>query len=212
MKNIRPHFVADFWDRLLAYAIDVVVMWLVSFAVFIISSWLKISFDYVYWFNTAFVFLYFMLLESYLNKGQTIGKRALGLAVVDKNGEPLSLGKAFVRTFFRSVGFTGINILSLLTNNRAIMFTEGLVINIVEIGTILFILFHPLRRGIHDLLAGSFLVDKDNFNKLSLEEKKKALAKEYPIRKLLITSIILGLLLGLSTYYLVGSAASVIGS
>lgn len=47
-------------------------------------------------------FIYFLLLEANWN-GQTIGKRALGIAVVKEDGSPIELGDSAVRNLLRYI-------------------------------------------------------------------------------------------------------------
>lgn len=53
------------------------------------------------WWTVLVVFAYYVVAEALT--GQTIGKRALGLRVVDASGEPLDLGQAVVRNVLRIV-------------------------------------------------------------------------------------------------------------
>ena len=53
---------------------------------------------------TKFVaFIYFVLLEGPVGKGQTLGKRALGIKVVAENGGIPGYGKSFVRNVLRII-------------------------------------------------------------------------------------------------------------
>src|ERR1700688_3195075 len=48
---------------------------------------------------------YFVLLNSRIGKGQTLGKRAMHLQVVNACGEPISVSKSFIRYLVLSAPF-----------------------------------------------------------------------------------------------------------
>ncbi|NPV91978.1 MAG: RDD family protein [Firmicutes bacterium] len=80
-------------------------------------------------------FGYFLLMEFYRD-GQTIGKRVLGVRVVQDNGQPLTFLSAAIRTFFRIVDFLPF------------LYFLG----------ILACFLHPRNKRIGDMVAGTILV------------------------------------------------------
>jgi uncharacterized RDD family membrane protein YckC len=76
--------------------------------------------------------VYFTLLESG-RYGQTIGKSLMGVRVATVDGQRLSRGSALVRVVTRSFPFVGLL-------------------------AVLWALFEPRRRGLHDLIAGTVVV------------------------------------------------------
>jgi uncharacterized RDD family membrane protein YckC len=94
--------VAGFWARLLAYALDLVCIYIISsIAVSIISSISKIPQNYLVWMkkNTfmlgAVGFAYFTIMTRYW--GQTIGKMICGIMVIRQDGKDIDWTTAFVR-------------------------------------------------------------------------------------------------------------------
>lgn len=81
----------------------------------------------------ASVPLYYILLSAW--KGQTLGKMAVHIKVVGRDGSPISLGQAFVRWlgYLASALPLGIGFLMALVNDE--------------------------RRTLHDLLAGTVVVE-----------------------------------------------------
>lgn len=95
------------------------------------------------WLNLAAGFALFLLMHGYLllRHGQTIGKRLLGLRIVQRNGQPatalrlvgIRYGSGFVATAIPMVGVVYALIDSLF-------------------------IFNAQRRCLHDLLAGTIVV------------------------------------------------------
>ena len=108
----------------------------------------------------AIALLYFVPLNSRLGGGRTIGKRALGIRVVSKTGEPLSVGRSFVRSFVLLLPFfvNGAPIpMALVQSGWAIVFGEI----VFGLGLAIFYLIAfnaKTRQSLHDLVAGSYVV------------------------------------------------------
>lgn len=79
------------------------------------------------------IYLYFFIFHAL--RGQTLGKRAMAAAVIDAYGEPPSIGRTMLRT--------AATFLSLAA------FSVGW----------LWIGFDRERRALHDLLAGTYVID-----------------------------------------------------
>ena len=82
-----------------------------------------------------FQLLYGPIMESSAWQG-TVGKRVCGLAVTDTHGERITFGRALVRFLAK--------VLSLI---------------VLGIG-FLMIAFHPRKRGLHDIIAGTLVVHR----------------------------------------------------
>jgi len=101
---------AGFWRRFVAYIIDMLVLWgvvgggmwlLVPGFLFIPGPLGAVFLTGVLLLLAAasvVPFLYFWLMTAFL--GQTLGKMALGIRVVNRAGQPPGLGWAFLREFF----------------------------------------------------------------------------------------------------------------
>ena len=105
---------------------------------------------------------YLGVMGSRVGRGQTPGKRLLGLRVVDARGQPLPLVRSFARAALLSTPwiFNGIRFGSLGPVVTATLWMAGILIFGVGgaiIGT--FLLNRPTRQGFHDLLVGSYVVD-----------------------------------------------------
>jgi uncharacterized RDD family membrane protein YckC len=105
---------------------------------------------------------YLGLMGSQLGGGRTLGKRLLGLRVVDANGQPLPLGRAFVRAALLSLPwiFNGIRFGSLSSVVLATLWVAGVLVFGVGgaiIGT--YVLNRRTRQALHDLVVGSYVIE-----------------------------------------------------
>jgi len=103
---------------------------------------------------------YFVVLE-FFSGGKTIGKRIVGIRVIQENGHSLTLLSSFIRNLFRIIDFLPVS------------YFLG----------IMMIFFHPKHKRLGDLVAGTIVVHerKEKSNKLSPIEKEieqRGLSKE----------------------------------
>jgi uncharacterized RDD family membrane protein YckC len=148
--------------RLGAFAIDVLVIGLVGVIAgyFLFDQFVRLGgWGRVLGFALALV--YFGFLNSSIRNGQTVGKRALGIKVVDANGATLPLGKSMLR--FLPLGIPWI------LNNAAfpqewllspMMYVLSLAIFGLGLALVyLFFFNRPTRQSVDDLLVDSFVVN-----------------------------------------------------
>ena len=110
--------------RLGALVVDAVVFWLLMIGPYLVlegivgESW-RDGGSYVLVVGGAFA--YFTLLWAF-NNGQTVGMRAAGIQVVcGKDGAPIGLGRAAVRTvgLYVTLAFWFISVLAVLVSKRS---------------------------------------------------------------------------------------------
>ena len=110
--------------RFFAFAIDLVIRGIVIFALSILSIPFG-SFGLGGGFFLIFLFiiewLYPVLFEVYM-RGQTPGKRLLGISVINDDLSPVTLGTSMVRNLLRTVDFLPlfylVGLISMLSNRR----------------------------------------------------------------------------------------------
>ena len=107
---------ASFGDRFLARILDVIIIFIPAYIIPLISQW-----------------LYWSLMQSSESQA-TVGQKALGIMVVDVDGNKVSFGQATGRFFG--------NILNLLT---------------LSIGYFMFF-FNEKQQCLHDLVSGTLVV------------------------------------------------------
>lgn len=137
---------AGFWIRVLACFVDSLILTLIAIpigaifgfaaATFILTGnedgtvWVALMGNLIGWIIST---LYYVLLVASRKQG-TFGKQFLGLKVVDENGERISKSRSLGR-------FLSSMISSLL----------------LYIGYIM-VAFHPKKRGLHDIIAGTYVI------------------------------------------------------
>jgi len=141
--------------------------------------------------DIVIAFLYFGVF-AYFTKGQTLGKRLLNIQITSiKEGKELKIYNYFIRVFI--LNSIILNILTLI----AVCFKESTYYTIYSIGAnidsiliiliFIMILFRKDGRGLHDLLAGTKVIDlkehveeipKENEEKVEIIKPKKETKKE----------------------------------
>lgn len=126
------------------------------------------------WFGLLVSIAYFVPTQSGFGNGQSLGKRLLGIQVLDMNGQPLSLAKSFLRYLIVAfVGYIGVftGVVNLILGATSAIFVDsilGTLWLIALAGCYLLLPLHPLKRGLHDLVANSIVVYRNKFNATAL--------------------------------------------
>lgn len=124
-QNVKIHQnAATVWDRILAYIIDLVIIFVYIFGTMAIMSGMDVAhFESI---ATGMViglppFLYHLLFETFMN-GQSIGKAALKLRVVNLDGSNPQFSSYLIRWLFRLVDISlvsgGVAIFMILLNGK----------------------------------------------------------------------------------------------
>ena len=127
--------------------------------------------------NIIIIFLYFGVFV-YFTKGQTLGKRIMGIKIVSNKGKDLKIYNYFIRAFI--LNGVILNLCTLI----AICFKESTYLKIYSAASnfdlilmiilFLMILFWKNGRGLHDILAGTKVIDvRDEANLEVVEETKE---------------------------------------
>jgi uncharacterized RDD family membrane protein YckC len=102
--------------------------------------------------------LYFGLLHG--SRGQTVGKMAGGIIVVNRDGSPISMGSAFARSFaYTGIGY--LNVIAILVQSPAFVLVAGGLVAVYGLANVLFALLdRNQQRSLHDRLADTRVVMK----------------------------------------------------
>lgn len=153
--------ICGFWRRTLAFLIDTLILCVVGYVLGIfvfdflaqLGGWGKLV-------GFVIALLYFGILNSSIGGGQTFGKRLTKIKVIDRNGQMISLSRAFLRAIILETPF----FLNGAFIPQSIMLSIiGTVINFLILcvgGSIIyFYLFNRrTRQSLHDLVVGTYVV------------------------------------------------------
>lgn len=157
----RTLTVAGFWRRIIA---DILDMMMVSVVFWVLSGAFPAFFyaagphGRVWTYGLAVA--YFTLAGSYIGKGQTLGKRLLGIVVTGADGRFLGVKRSFVRSsVLLSIWLlSGWGLPVLVTQPVASILALGLFLG----GTLAllygYVFNRAARQGPHDLIVNSFVV------------------------------------------------------
>lgn len=153
--------IAGFWRRLGAFVIDVIMLGIVGM---ILGSLLFDTFArmgaYARLVGFAIALAYFGVLNSRIGDGQTLGKRWLGVRVVDAHDQLLSLPRSLLRYAVLGIPFfaNGLPV----DPEVAMGSTLGYLLALVVFGGMLAIVYlyvfnRRTRQSLHDLAVGSYV-------------------------------------------------------
>jgi uncharacterized RDD family membrane protein YckC len=158
-------WVAGFWVRVFSDLVDAIVLGVFGF---LLSLPLRGVFERLgergVFIGLAISLAYSGVLQSAIGRGQTLGKRLLGLRVVKLDGSYLTLDRSLVRyvlvsfpVYQTAVAYALVTVLPFLRLQWVESLASGLGVAFF-LGCFLVIPFHPLKRGLHDIVTGSVVV------------------------------------------------------
>lgn len=111
------------------------------------------------------IILYFVVFQYY-NNGQTLGKKIMKLRVISNNGDSLSLNQVAYRALIiNSVLINMLIVAALLFLGRNYYYYASLLLQIISeiivIVTLIMIMFRKDGRGLHDIIAGTKVVQEN---------------------------------------------------
>lgn len=160
-EEVPARRIAGFWRRLGAFVIDVIVLGIVGM---ILGALLFDTFArmgvYARLIGFAIALAYFGVLNSRIGNGQTLGKRWLGVRVVDAQDQLLSLPRALLRYTVLSIPFfanglpvdPGMAMGSVLGYLLALIVFGGMFVTVY-----LYVFNRRTRQSLHDLVVGSYV-------------------------------------------------------
>ena len=176
---------STFWRRFFAVLLDTTFLGVFGAIIVYLGYELLLSLgDNAICLGIIISILYFTLGNSYVFKGQTLGKKITNIVVINKQGNYLSLKESFIRYFFLEIITVGNAVFHLLEYIfpykifLSISMRFSYIFFILTIINIIFVIFHKQKRGIHDLIAGSFVIHKDFLN-----ISKEVVSQNYSFRK-----------------------------
>jgi|HubBroStandDraft_4_1064222.scaffolds.fasta_scaffold111346_2 uncharacterized RDD family membrane protein YckC len=174
-------YICGFWRRVIALLVDLVVLFLL------------LAFPALRWFDyfsshpmaaltLGFVvtFPYFIILNSRIGDGQTLGKKITKIRVADLQGNVISLQRSTLRFcvlaipfFFEEVQFTCSGGLCAVTTSVTWLLTA------CRFATAYLYIFNTrTRQSLHDLVAQTYVIDADLW---PLQQAKSAVTNADPV-------------------------------
>jgi uncharacterized RDD family membrane protein YckC len=158
-RTFWPRFLAAFIDGLILLPIDLLYKYVYS------SQSTRIAVEWAILSHSA-PWIYSVFMHGYYD-GQTIGKMAAGIKVVDISESPITLRQAFMRDCV-TVGMTTTVLLVLLLEKFfgnavsptviALSMLLGITDSLWSWAEIITMLTNKKRRAIHDFIAGTVVV------------------------------------------------------
>ncbi len=161
-EDVELKWISGFWRRIAALFIDTLILGVAGLVLglFFESFFVQIGgWGRLVGFSIALI--YFGIMNSSIAGGQTIGKEALNIRVVDSNSSPISLGKSVLRYFILAIPFSlnGAQFSNEVMHSF-IMYPLSLIIfgGLFSI-LYLYIFNRVTRQSLHDLVAGTYVVN-----------------------------------------------------
>jgi uncharacterized RDD family membrane protein YckC len=109
----------------------------------------------------AVAILYTAILNSGIGGGRTVGKRFCAIRVVGANGRPVSFGVSLGRSAILWIAIAQppmIRDLALQSRSGLVVVLSMFLAGAAALGTLYLLLFGGARQGLHDWIAGTFVV------------------------------------------------------
>lgn len=174
LVKLNPIY-SKLWNRVGAYLIDIILLGAVGFilGLFLGDTFVQLGGQSML-VGFIIAFIYFGIGNSSVFNGQTIGKRALKLKVVDTNLNTLSISKSILRAliytvpyFFLNYKLAGWSEFSILYMAKGIIFLTFLILLPIHL-----ILNTPTRQAIHDLIIGTYVVSLESYPRQELSKSR----------------------------------------
>jgi uncharacterized RDD family membrane protein YckC len=153
--------ISGFWYRLGAFVIDTLLLGLIGQIIgWTFSSVLFRVGPYGRFIGWIILLVYFGLLNSIVGKGQTVGKRLLKIAVRDSEGNPIGLGRSFLRAFVLTLPnmLNGWQ-LPIFQSISALTWIQAIIVFGVGGALVYTMIFNRgTRQGFHDLVCRTYVV------------------------------------------------------
>lgn len=155
-------WISGFWRRVVAFFVDTLILGVVGLALglFLESFFVQMGvWGRLVGFSIALI--YFGVMNSSIAGGQTIGKRALKIRVVDSENVPIGFGRSIVRYLILATPFS----LNGAQFSNEVMFSYLIyLLSLIVFGGIFSILYlyifnRVTRQSLHDLVVGTYVVN-----------------------------------------------------
>ena len=161
-EEVELKWISGFWRRIGALFIDTLILGMggLALGLFLESLFVQMGgWGRLVGFSIALI--YFGVMNSSIAGGQTIGKKALKIRVVDCNNSPINLGKSILRYFILAIPFS-LN--GAQFSNEAMLSFLIYPLSLIVFGGLFSILYlyifnRVTRQSLHDLVVGTYVVN-----------------------------------------------------
>jgi uncharacterized RDD family membrane protein YckC len=156
--------IAKFWTRVWALLIDSLVLGVIGFLLGLtVQDFLVSIGNYGLLFGLVITAIYQTICNSKIGKGQTLGKRAMNIQVVDINGDTIDVSKSFLRALILCFPFFTANLtIPGFTDISFVNIIKTIVLASIVIGVVVIYIFNKqTRQSLHDLLVGTYVATTD---------------------------------------------------
>ncbi len=171
VERLEQEDFIGFWKRVLATILDLLIILIPAVIVYWISNSLAVSLHseipIILEYILFVVFDVFMIARF----GGTPGKLVLKMKIVNQQGNIPTLKEALIRNIFRiistifsmivGVSLYDLTVISTTLNLWAPLATDlSKILGLIMLVDYLFVAFTPRKRALHDMMAGTYVVDK----------------------------------------------------
>ena len=156
--------IAKFWTRIWALLIDSIILGVIGYLLGqTVQDFLVSIGNYGLLFGLVITVAYQTIFNSKIVNGQTIGKRAMNLQVVDINGDTIDIRKSFLRALILCVPYFTANLtIPGLIDISIVDITKTIILASIAIGVVVIYIFNKqTRQSLHDLVVGTYVATTD---------------------------------------------------
>ncbi|TXF79237.1 RDD family protein [Chryseobacterium sp.] len=152
--------IAKFWTRIWALLIDSLLLGVIGYLMGLaVEDFLVSIGNYGLLFGLVITVVYQTIFNSRVGNGQTLGKRAMNIQVVDINGDPIDLGKSFLRALILCLPYFTVNLtIPGLSDTAIVNVIKTIILATIVIGVVVIYIFNKqTRQSLHDLAVGTYV-------------------------------------------------------
>lgn len=156
--------IAKFWTRVWALIIDGFILGVIGYILGLtIQDFLVSIGDYGLLFGLVITVAYQTICNSKIGNGQTLGKRAMNIQVVDINGDTIDIRKSLLRALILCFPNFTVNLtIPGLTDISIVNIIKTIILTTILIGVVVIYIFNKqTRQSLHDLLVGTYVATTD---------------------------------------------------
>lgn len=156
--------IAKFWTRVWAFLIDSLILGVIGYLLGLtVRDFLVSIGNYGLLFGLVITVIYQTICNSKIGNGQTLGKRAMNIQVVDINGDTIDVGKSFLRALILCFPYFTANLtIPGLSDIAFVNIIKTIVLATIVIGVVVIYIFNKqTRQSPHDLVVGTFVATTD---------------------------------------------------